>query len=61
MEKSKYEENARQIIDLVDGMTEVQWCRIQMLINRSFQEKKAKVTFEKPERLDLLMKQNFIK
>lgn len=25
MEKSKYEENVRKIIDLADGMTDVQW------------------------------------
>lgn len=60
MEKNKYEENARKIIDLADGMTDVQWNRIQFLVNRCIDEKKAKVTFEKPEHLDLLMKQNFI-
>lgn len=61
MEKSKYEENARKIINLVDGMTEAQWSRVQLIINFCFSEKKAKVTFEKPMHLDLLMKQNFIK
>lgn len=60
VEKSKYEENARKIIDLAEGMTDAQWSRIRVLINRCIDEKKAKVTFEKPERLDLLMKQNFI-
>lgn len=60
MEKSKYEENARKIIDLADGMTDVQWSRIEHLITRCFDEKKAKVSFEKPEHLDLLMKQYFI-
>lgn len=60
MEKSRYEENTREIIDLVDGMTDVQWARVQHLITRCFEEKKAKVTFEKPEHLDLLMKQNLI-
>ena len=60
MEKSKYEENARKIIDLADGMTDVQWSRIQFLVNRCIDEEKAKVTFEKPEHLDLLMKQSFI-
>lgn len=60
MEKGKYEDHVRQIIDLVDGMTDVQWSKIQTLINRCIAEKKAKVTFEKPEHLDLLMKQNFI-
>lgn len=60
MEKNKYEENARKIIDLADGMTDVQWSRVQALINRCIAEEKAKVTFEKPEHLDLLMKQNFI-
>lgn len=60
MEKTQYEANARQIIELVDGMEERQWCKIQHLINCCFNEKKAKATFEKPEHLDLLMKQNFI-
>ena len=60
MEKSKYEENARKIIDLVDGMTDTQWAKVQHLITACFSEKKVKVTFEKPEHLDLLMKQNFI-
>lgn len=60
MEKSKYEENARKIIELAEGMTDAQWSRIRVLINCCIDEKKAKVTFEKPEHLDLLMKQNFI-
>lgn len=60
MKKEQYVENARKIIDLVDGMEEWQWCKIQHLISCQFNEKKAKVTFEKPEHLDLLMKQNFI-
>lgn len=60
MEKKQYEESARAIIDLVDGMEEWQWCRIQHLINFCFDEKKAKATFYKPERLDHLMKQYFI-
>lgn len=51
MEKSKYEENARKIINLVDGMTEAQWSRVQLIINFCFSEKKAKVTFEKPVHL----------
>lgn len=60
MDKKQYEENARKIIDLVDGMEECQWCKIQHLIGRCFDEKKVKVVFEKPEHLDLLMKQNLI-
>lgn len=60
MDKKQYEANAWKIIELVDGMTDVQWSRVQMLINRCIEEKKAKVTFEKPEHLDLLMKQNLI-
>lgn len=60
MEKAQYEANARKIIELVDGMEEWQWCKIQHLINQCFDAKKVKVTFEKPEHLDLLMKQNFI-
>lgn len=61
MKKEQYVENARKIIDLVDGMEEWQWCKIQHLISHCFDEKKAKVTFEKPEHLDLLMKQHFIR
>lgn len=60
MEKGKYEDHVRQIIDLVDGMTDTQWGKVQHLITCCIAEKKAKVTFEKPEHLDLLMKQNFI-
>lgn len=60
MDKAQYEANARMIIALVDGMEEWQWCKIQHLINHCYDEKKAKVSFEKPEHLDLLMKQNFI-
>lgn len=60
MEQKQYEANARKIIELADGMEEWQWCKIQHLINRCFDAKKAKVTFEKPEHLDLLMKQNLI-
>lgn len=60
MNKKQYEENARKIIDLVDGMDECQWNKIQHLIGHCFDEKKVKVVFEKPEHLDLLMKQNLI-
>lgn len=60
MEKQQYEENARKIIELVEGMTDAQWCKIHHLINRCFDEEKAKVPFEKPEHLDFLMKQHFI-
>lgn len=60
MEKAQYEKNTRKIIELVEGMTEVQWSKVQHLINHCFNETKAKATFDKPEHLDLLMKQNFI-
>ena len=60
MEAQQYKKNAVEIIALADGMTEVQWSSIKHLINNCLSEKKAKVTFEKPEHLDLLMKQNFI-
>lgn len=60
MEKEKYVENAKKIIELAEGMEERQWCKIQHLISCCFDEKKAKVTFEKTEHLDLLMKQHFI-
>lgn len=42
MEKSKYIENARKIIDLADGMTDTQWARVQHLITNCLSEKKAK-------------------
>lgn len=60
MGKQQYIENARKIIDLVDGMTDAQWDKVKHLINICMDEKKAKVAFEKPEHLDLLMKQHFI-
>ena len=46
MEAQQYKKNAVEIIALADGMTEVQWSRIQHLINNCLSEKKAKVTFE---------------
>lgn len=42
MEKSKYEENAKKIIDLAEGMTDAQWSRIRVLINRCIDEKKPR-------------------
>lgn len=60
MEKERYIENCKKIVELVDGMTDGQWDKIRHLITCHFEEKKAKVSFEKPEHLDLLMKQNFI-
>lgn len=49
------------ILEILEGMTKADWLRIQMLVNQSFDEKEAKVTFEKPEHLDLLMSQMLIK
>lgn len=60
MTNQQYVEKARQIIELADGMTDAQWNRIQQLIQECINAKKAKVPFEKPEHLDLLMKQHFI-
>lgn len=54
-------QKTRAILDLLEGMTKADWCRIQTLVNRVFDEKEAKVTFEKPEHLDLLMSQMLIK
>jgi hypothetical protein len=59
MEKC-YAETARAIIDMAEGMTHSQWNKINHLIEVSFQGQEAKLTFEKPKELDLLMKQNFI-
>lgn len=61
MNEKQYEENARKIVELVDGMTDVQWSRVRHLIDVVLEREKAKVTFEKPEHLDLLMEQSFIK
>lgn len=41
MEAQQYKKNAVEIIALADGMTEVQWSRIQHLINNCLSEKKA--------------------
>lgn len=49
MEAQQYKKNAVEIIALADGMTEVQWSRIQHLINNCLSEKKAKVTFLVPK------------
>lgn len=60
MEKEQYIKNCYQIVELVDGMTASQWDKIKHLITHCYEDKKVKVSFEKPEHLDLLMKQNFI-
>lgn len=49
------------ILEILDGMTKADWLRIQVLVNQTFDKKEAKVTFEKPEHLDLLMSQMLIK
>ena len=61
MNEKQYEENARKIVELVDGMTDVQWSRVRHLIDVVLEREKTKVTFEKPEHLDLLLEQSFIK
>nr|DAJ43512.1 MAG TPA: hypothetical protein [Caudoviricetes sp.] len=58
--KESYAETARAIIDMAEGMTHSQWNKINHFIEVSFQKQEAKLTFEKPKELDLLMKQNFI-
>lgn len=60
MEKEKFAAHCLQIVELVEGMTEAQWSKVTHLINRCYEEKQTKVTFEKPENLDLLMRQHFI-
>lgn len=53
-------EKAKQIISLAEGVTPVEWSRINHLIEMGFQSQEAKLTFEPPKELDLLLKQNFI-
>lgn len=60
MDERQYKENARKIIELACGMTSWQWSRISHLIQCELDKEKNRVTFEKPEHLGLLMKQNFI-
>ena len=60
MTDKQYSETAKAIIEMVEGMTHSQWNKINHLIEVSFQAQEAKLTFEKPKELDLLMKQNFI-
>ena len=55
MEKEKYEQNARQIFDLVEGMTHSQWKNINELIEAVYREKEANTTFEKTGNIDLLI------
>lgn len=59
-EHETYEQKAKMIIELAEGLTHVQWNRINHLIERTFEDKEAKITFEKPKKLDRLLKQNFI-
>lgn len=53
-------EKAKQIIYLAEGLTPGEWGRINQLIKMGFQSQEAKLTFEPPKELDLLLKQNFI-
>lgn len=53
-------EKAKQIISLAEGVTPIEWRRINRLIEMGFQSQEAKLTFEQPKELDLLLKQNFI-
>lgn len=58
--KESYAETARAIIDMAEGMTHAQWSRVNHLVEKGFESQEAKLTFEKPKELGLLMKQNFI-
>lgn len=60
MDREIYAEHCWEIIELVEGMTDSQWNGVRNLIDGVFAKKKVKVTFEKPEHLDLLLRQNFI-
>lgn len=60
MENRWYSEAVRKIIELSVGMTHAQWSRVNHLVEKGFESQEAKLTFEKPKELDLLMKQNFI-
>lgn len=53
-------EKAKQIITLAEGITRAEWSRINRIVEYGFDMQEAKLTFEKPKELDLLMKQNFI-
>lgn len=53
-------EKAKQIIGLAEGMTHAEWSRINHIIENGFETQEAKLTFEPPKELDLLLKQNFI-
>jgi hypothetical protein len=53
-------EKAEQIIDLAEGMTHAEWSRINHIVVTGFETQEAKLTFEPPKELDLLLKQNFI-
>lgn len=54
------EEKAKQIITLAEGITRAEWNRINRIVEYGFESQEAKLTFEKPKELGLLMKQNFI-
>jgi hypothetical protein len=60
MPDKQYSESVKAIVEMAEGMTHSQWNKINHLIEVSFQAQEAKLTFEKPKELDLLMKQNFI-
>ena len=56
MEKERYEQNARQIFDLVEGMTHSQWKNVNELIEDVYRAKESNTTFEKPGNLDILIR-----
>ena len=60
MEKKKYVDNSREIINLVEGMTYSQWEKVRKTVSDVYASLMPQVEFKTPDNIETLMKQNFI-
>lgn len=60
MDKQKFCEKSKEIIELTNGMSYYQWQRLKAVIDTIFDTLRENVEFETPDDIDNKMKQNFI-
>lgn len=60
MEKKRFSEKSKEIIELTNGMSFYQWQRLKAVIDTIFDTLRENVEFETPDDIDIKMKQNFI-
>lgn len=60
MDKQKFCEKSKEIIELTNGMSFYQWQRLKAVIDTIFDTLRENVEFETPDDIDIKMKQNFI-